>query len=89
MNPQLTNWHPLKVKWETNPDDTDKVIINNNKIIRKQVSFFDNRHKQATTIAPLSKEGKYTIKAKIIKYGNQQPYDTIYFGLISQKHKKK
>lgn len=40
-------------------------------------------------MGPLSKEGKYTIKVKIIKYGIQQPYDTIYFGLITQKHKKK
>ena len=46
--------------------DFMKLRFTNNKITRKQISFFDNRHRQVTTVDPLPKEGKYTIKFKII-----------------------
>ena len=87
-NPTLTNWESVQVRWETTPETEKQIIIEKNHLTRKQISFFDNRHKQATTIDPLPTEGKYVVKVKIVKYGNSPPFDSVYFGLITQKHKK-
>ena len=84
----MKNWAPISVEWEANPDSISKLEIDRNTITRKQIGYFDNRHTQATTVHPLPKEGKFAIKAKIVKYGNSAPYDSVYFGLITQKHKK-
>ena len=70
INPHMANWTPLWVQWEAAEDHIKNFIINGNKITRKQLSYFDSRHMQVTTVKPLPKEGKFTIKAKVITYGN-------------------
>lgn len=65
-----------------------KFELSRNHITRIQTSMFDDRHKQVTTEYPLPKEGKHVITFKIVNYGQKKPYDSIYIGLITSKHKK-
>lgn len=69
-------------------DNIKRFELKGNKITRIHTSLFDDRHKQVTTESALPKEGKYVISFKIVKYGKSTPYDSIYIGLITGKHKK-
>ena len=54
---------------------------------RKSTSLLDNRHKQVVSESPLPSEGKFIVTFKIVKYGKSSPYDSIYIGLITKKHR--
>jgi hypothetical protein len=86
--PGLTEWVPLNIDWETSLDNVKKLPIIGDKLTRKHTNFLDDRHKQLTTDTPLPRRGKHVITFKIIRYGKSTPFDSIYIGLITEKHKK-
>ncbi len=51
--------------------------------------MFDDRHRQVISERPLPSEGKHVVTFKVVKYGTAAPYDSIYFGIITPKHKIK
>lgn len=77
---------PLLVEWEVPADNRDRLQVEGNRIIRRQLSLFDDSHRQITSRLPLPQRGVHSLRFKVVRYG-QPPHDAIYFGILTAARK--
>jgi hypothetical protein len=78
---------PIHAEWEVPAGNRGKLEVEGNRISRRQLSLFDDNHRQITSRLPLPQAGVHSLRFKVVSYGQQQPYDAIYFGLTTESRK--